>query len=409
MVDTQTTRRSPGEGSVYQVKNGKWVAVLDLGIGVNGKRNRSTKTTVSKVLAAKALRDMQVKHRQNDLLSNQRKTFAQVASQWIQFGISEKVRQSTANGYIDIYDRYLKPFLGHRSITDINVNEIDAWLAHLKAMGLSASTRKKARQTCNTIFKFAIRKRYALQNPVLDSQVPANEPGFVTQVQIPLTLREAHSYLEHFRDTDLDLLVFLALFTGMRRGEIIGLNWSDISFDDLTLTIKRTAKETTLRRSDGSSKTELVLNPPKTAHSKRKIPIEKEVLLALKRQQNRQRKQKLKAGSTWQDTDAVFTSEFGTRMYPSNIYKRYVKLIKQSDLRYVRPHDLRHTVAVLGLDAEIPIEEISRLLGHSTLSVTMDIYGKSVQSLVDRGAIGISTLFNERGNNSLAAGQKAGR
>jgi integrase len=103
----------------------------------------------------------------------------------------------------------------------------------------------------------------------------------------------------------------------------------------------------------------------------------------------------LKAGEAWQETDAVFTSEFGTRSYPSNIYKRYVKLIKQSDLRYVRPHDLRHTVAVLGLDAEIPVEVISRLLGHSTISVTMDIYGKSVQSLVDRGAEGISSLFRD--------------
>jgi len=408
MVTKQTNRRSPGDGSVYQLKNGKWVAVLDLGIGVNGKRNRSTKTTTSKALASRALRDMQTKHNQNDLLSNQRKTLAQVASQWIQSGISEKVRQSTANGYVDIYDRYIKPFLGHRSITDVDVNEIDAWLLHLKSIGLSASTRRKARQTCNTIFKFAIRKRFALQNPVLHSQVPANELGYVTQVQPPLTLKEAHSYLEYFRDTDLDLLIFLALFTGMRRGEIIGLNWSDISFDDLTLTINRTAKETTFKRSDGSSKTELVLNPPKTSHSKRKIPIEKEVMLALKRQQNRQRKQKLKAGSTWQDTDAVFTSEFGTRMYPSNIYKRYVKLIRQSDLRYVRPHDLRHTVAVLGLDAEIPVEEISRLLGHSTLSVTMDIYGKSVQSLVDRGAKGISDLFNQNGSMSRAAGVNAG-
>jgi integrase len=408
MVTKPTNRRSPGDGSVYQLKNGKWVAVLDLGIGVNGKRNRSTKTTVSKVLAAKALREMQVKHRQNDLLSNQRKTFAQVASQWIQFGISEKVRQSTANGYIDIYDRYIKPFLGHRSITEIDVNEIDAWLVHLKAIGLSASTRKKARQTCNTIFKFAIRKRLALQNPVLHSQVPANEPGYVTQVQEPLTLKESHSYLERFRETDLDLFIYLALFTGMRRGEIIGLNWSDIDLDALTIAVKRTAKETTLKRSDGTSKTELVLNPPKTSHSKRTIPIHPPVLLAIKRQQNRQRKQKLKAGSAWQDTDAVFASELGTRIYPSNFYKRYVKLIKQTDLRYVRPHDLRHTVAVLGLDAEIPIEEISRLLGHSTLSVTMDIYGKSVQSLVDRGAIGISTLFKERGNKSLASGQKAG-
>ena len=85
MVKTALSRRSPGDGSVYQLKNGKWVAVLDLGMGVNGKRNRSTKTTTSKVLAAKALREMQIRHRQNDLLSNQRKTLNQVASQWIEF------------------------------------------------------------------------------------------------------------------------------------------------------------------------------------------------------------------------------------------------------------------------------------------------------------------------------------
>lgn len=408
MVTKSANRRSPGDGSVYQLKNGKWVAVLDLGIGVNGKRNRSTKTTASKVLAAKALREMQSKHRQNDLLSNQRKTLNQVASQWIEVGISEKVRQSTANGYIDIYDRYINPFLGHRSITDLNVNEIDAWLVHLKAIGLSASTRKKARQTCNTIFKFAIRKSFALQNPVLHSQVPANEPGYVTQVQPPLSLKEAHSYLEYFRDTDLDLFIYLALFTGMRRGEIIGLNWSDISFDDLTLIVNRTAKESTLKRSDGTSKTELVLNPPKTSHSKRQIPIEGEVLLALRRQQNVQRKQRLKAGAAWVDTDAAFTTEFGTRIYPSNIYKRYAKLLRHSNLRYVRPHDLRHTVAVLGLDAEIPVEEISRLLGHSTLSVTMDIYGKSVQSLVDRGARSISILFKAQEKPVFASGVQSG-
>jgi integrase len=150
------------------------------------------------------------------------------------------------------------------------------------------------------------------------------------------------------------------------------------------------------------------LNPPKTSHSKRQIPIEGEVLLAFKRQQNVQRRQRLKAGAAWVDTDSVFTTELGTRSYPSNIYKRYVKLLRNSNLRYVRPHDLRHTVAVLGLDAEIPVEEISRLLGHSTLSVTMDIYGKGVQSLVDRGARGIATLLGENEKKKTHSGLSRG-
>ena len=407
MVSQTASRRSPGEGSIHQLTNGKWVAVLDLGIGMTGKRIRSKKTTTSRVLAAKALRQMQLKHAQNDLVSNQRLTFEHVASKWIASGISEKVRQSTANGYIDIYTRYLKPFLGHRRITDIDVNEIDAWLAHLKQVGLSASTRRKARQTCNTLYRYAIRKRFAIANPVSESQMPASEPGAPTQVQPPLSLLEAKQYLDYFRETELDVFIHLALHTGMRRGEIIGLNWSDISFEDNTISIKRSAKETTSKRSDGTSRTELVLNPPKTSHSRRKIPMEPAVISAVKRQQNIQRKQKLKAGEVWVDTDAVFTTELGTRIYPSNMYKRYVSHVSKSSLRYVRIHDLRHTVAVLGLDAEIPIEEISRLLGHATISVTMDIYGKSVQSLVDRGAKGIALILATGSHDIARKGRQA--
>jgi len=407
MVSQTASRRSPGEGSIHQLTNGKWVAVLDLGIGMTGKRIRSKKTTTSRVLAAKALRQMQLKHAQNDLVSNQRLTFEHVASKWIASGISEKVRQSTANGYIDIYTRYLKPFLGHRRITDIDVNEIDARLAHLKQVGLSASTRRKARQTCNTLYRYAIRKRFAIANPVSESQMPASEPGAPTQVQPPLSLLEAKQYLDYFRETELDVFIHLALHTGMRRGEIIGLNWSDISFEDNTISIKRSAKETTSKRSDGTSRTELVLNPPKTSHSRRKIPMEPAVISAVKRQQNIQRKQKLKAGEVWVDTDAVFTTELGTRIYPSNMYKRYVSHVAKSSLRYVRIHDLRHTVAVLGLDAEIPIEEISRLLGHASISVTIDIYGKSVQSLVDRGAKGIALILATGTHDIARKGRQA--
>jgi site-specific recombinase XerD len=171
MVRLAASRRSPGEESINQLTNGKWVAVLDLGVAITGKRIRSKKTTTSRVLAAKALRQMQLKHAQNDLVSNQRLTFDYVASKWIASGISEKVRASTANGYIDIYTRYLKPFLGHRRITDVDVNGIDAWLAHLKRIGLSDSTRRKARQTCNSIYRYANMKRFAIANPVSESQM----------------------------------------------------------------------------------------------------------------------------------------------------------------------------------------------------------------------------------------------
>jgi integrase len=91
----------------------------------------------------------------------------------------------------------------------------------------------------------------------------------------------------------------------------------------------------------------------------------------------------------------VFTTSIGTRLYPSNVFKRYKKLTESLGLRYVRIHDLRHTVAVLLLDDEIPLESVSRLLGHSSLSITMDIYARNVQSVADRGAKGMADLYEK--------------
>ena len=404
MVSENRARRGSGEGSVYQNKNGRWIAVLDLGVGINGKRKRIKRTAKTRQLAIRAITDLKVKERAQELDSNQKVTFDYLAKKWIEVGISESVRQSTANGYVDIYHRYIKKYLGHKKLSEIDVNVIDEWMIYLGKLGMSASTRKRARQTCGAIFKFAIRKRFAFSNPVTESQSPKSELNSSSRVRPPLSLTEANQYLELFKATEIDSIIHLALYTGMRRGEIVGLDWSDISFEDKTISVKKTAVESTFTRRDGSKYTELVLNPPKTAHSKRKIPITEPVLQALKRQQIKQHKQKLKAGQIWQESGAVFTTELGTRIFPSNVYHMYSRSLKNSNIRYVRFHDLRHTVAVLALDGQVPLEQISRLLGHSTISITMDIYGKSVQSLVDQGAFSVAEILSESKSHQQKSG-----
>jgi integrase len=206
-------------------------------------------------------------------------------------------------------------------------------------------------------------------------------------------------YLEKFRETPLDTFVHVGALLGLRRGEIIGLSWSDIDFDSNYLYVRHSARELTVRRPDGSSQTTLVLNDPKTKHSRRKVEMNAALVESLRRQQLRQKKAKLAAGSAWTETDAVFTSSVGTRLFPSNVHKQYKKLTQDLGLRYVRIHDLRHTVAHLLLDDEIPLESVSRLLGHSSLSITMDIYAQNVQSVADRGARGMAELYekNQKG------------
>jgi integrase len=392
-VETKQARRTNGDGSIYQDKNGRWIASLDVGIGIDGKRMRVKRTRKTKQEAAHALRELQAKKIGKRLVSNESQTVKDLFKQWEKYGLSENLRETTKEDYLYLATRYVLPALGHMRLVDVETSTIDKWLFGLQQTGLSAITRKKARQNAFSIFKFGIKQRLILVNPVSGSIVPKRDKNFVTQVQDPLSKNEWMDYLENFRETPLDTFVHIGALLGLRRGEIIGLSWSDIDFDSNYLYVRHSARELTVRRPDGSSQTSLVLNDPKTKHSRRKVEMNPALVDSLKRQQLRQKKAKFAAGSAWTETDAVFTSSVGTRLFPSNVHKQYKKLTQGLGLRYVRIHDLRHTVAHLLLDDEIPLESVSRLLGHSSLSITMDVYAQNVQSVADRGARGMAVLY----------------
>ena len=394
-LNEKKKRRISGDGSVYQDNQGRWIASLDVGTGVDGKRKRAKRTRKTKQEAAQALREMQAKKLERRLQSNERQTINDLYSQWETYGLSENLRESTRQDYIFLAKRYVLPALGNMRLVDIDTNTVDRWIHGMKKMGYSAQTRKKARQNAFSIFKYGIKQRVILINPVAGSVVPNKDEDLKTQVKKPLNKVEWMDYLEAFRKTDLDTFVHVGALLGLRRSEIIGLNWSDVDFDEKYLHVRRSAREVTVRRPDGSSSTSLVLNDPKTMHSRRKLVMNQVLTDALKRQQIRQKKAKLAAGSAWTETGAVFTTSIGTRLYPSNVHKRYKKLTEKLGLRYVRIHDLRHTVAHLLLDEEIPLESVSRLLGHSSLSITMDIYARNVQSVADRGAKGMADLYEK--------------
>lgn len=398
-VETKKSRRTNGDGSIYQDKTGRWIASLDVGIGIDGKRMRVKRTRKTKQEAAHALRELQAKKIGKRLVSNESQTVKDLFKQWEKYGLSENLRETTKEDYLYLASRYVVPALGHMRLVDVETSTIDKWLFSLQQSGLSAITRKKARQNAYSIFKFGIKQRLILVNPVSGSIVPKRDKNFVTQVQDPLSKNEWMDYLEKFRETPLDTFVHVGALLGLRRGEIIGLSWSDIDFDSNYLYVRHSARELTVRRPDGSSQTTLVLNDPKTKHSRRKVEMNAALVESLRRQQLRQKKAKLAAGSAWTETDAVFTSSVGTRIFPSNVHKQYKKLTQSLGLRYVRIHDLRHTVAHLLLDDEVPLESVSRLLGHSSLSITMDIYAQNVQSVADRGARGMAELYekNQRG------------
>jgi len=166
------------------------------------------------------------------------------------------------------------------------------------------------------------------------------------------------------------VLVLIAA-TGLRRGEALGLRWDSVNLADGTLKVAAT-----LSRVDG----ELVSTEPKTARSRRTVPVSPAVVKLLKAQRATQAAERLHAGDQWRDSGLVFTSKGGGPVDPRNLLRTIELAAKKTQVENVGIHTLRHSAAVAWLEAGVHIKAVADLLGHSSIAVTGDIYGHSTDS-----------------------------
>jgi integrase len=164
----------------------------------------------------------------------------------------------------------------------------------------------------------------------------------------------------------------------MRQGELLGLKWQDLDWEQKTLHILRQLKYIT---DEGSVFTQL-----KTRSSARTIAIGIDTLSILKEYQQRQFNEITQVGKRWQDHDLVFPSTIGTPFNPRNLFRQYKILLKEAGLPAIRFHDLRHTAASIMLNHGIPVLIVSKRLGHTKPSITLDIYGHLIPSMKEQVA-----------------------
>lgn len=180
-----------------------------------------------------------------------------------------------------------------------------------------------------------------------------------------MTQAEARTFLASLRGDRLEALYVVTLALGLRRGEILGLKWSDLDQKKSTLTIRRT-----LKRERGA----LVFGDVKTSKSRRSAHVPVALMDTLKAHKSRQATERLKAGEIWRDSGLMFATEIGTPIDPRNFYRRFVRVCERAGIGKLRPHELRHSYATLMLAAGIPIEVVSAQLGHASIRITADTY-----------------------------------
>lgn len=405
-----------GEGSVYRrMKHGKpvWVAQVSLGRDARGKRLVTTRNAPTEAAARKVLREMQGAHDEGRLTQQQNATVATYALFWAREVKPLEIRTSTAAGYEDILRRYVIPHLGNRRLHEVKAKDVQAWIVLLRRRGLSANTINQARRLLNGMYRHAERQGIVGNNPVRATDPVKRQATDKTQVRQPWTREETLRALatvgEH---DDLGCFLHLMLHTGMRPGEALGLRWSDVSLETGQLIITGTLKEERRLNPAGKGVVRLTRNEPKTAASGRRLSISPDLAERLSAQRMRQDVWRIVSPSPddWNPDGYIITTKVGTPFSASNLRKRFYAALRKSGIRQIRMHDLRHVVAVIALEADIPVEQVSQAFGHTRIDTTKQIYAGHVQKLNDRfGASLAATLTPTAADLALQSVDDPGR
>jgi integrase len=396
MTDSKR-KAANGEGSIRQGrrKNGSpvWFVELSLGYGPNGKRRR-TRRTAKSYAEAKKLRIKLLNDQQQGLVTERHlDTVRSFGTWWVREVKPQSIRPSTAADYEDRLNRYVFPTLGAVRLVDLTPRHVQGLLNKLNDEGFSASTINGARRVLSGLCKHATRVGVLPYNPVQATD-PVNTSNQRTQVRQSWTEEEAQKVLDHAIDEpDLDLFLHLMLWLGLRPGEALGVRWEDVDDGNRKLHITGTLKSERRITTSQKGSVRLTRNAPKTKASMRSLHLGPEVHAALARQRTRQTIWAAESGPRWQESGYLVTTRVGSPVSSSNLRKRFMRFLSSIGVRYIRMHDMRHTVAKVALNGGLPIEQVSQVLGHTRIDTTKQIYAGHVPMYTENFTAVMSTVM----------------
>ncbi|MEX5709277.1 site-specific integrase [Parafrankia sp. FMc6] len=371
---TERRRRSHGEGGLYQRESdGLWVGVIDLG-WIDGKRRRRAVYGRTEKEAREKMRDLRKAADNGQDLAAKAQTVAEWMTYWLdEIKKHDQTRPSTLTRYRYAVDGHIVPVLGKIRLDKLRPADVRRLHAARRDQMEPASLAK-----IHAVLRAALGDAVRLELVSRNVAQAVRPPSLAGSGQRPtLTSDGARRFLAVAADDRLEGLFVLALTMGLRRGELLGLRWSDVDLGAKSLHVQRS-----VQRVDGA----LCLVQPKTRGSRRPLPVPVLALDALRRQRDRQDKERIDAGKHWQENGLVFASTLGTLMEPRNVTRRVGQLRGRADLPWLRLHDLRHACATFLLAAGIEPRTVMEILGHTTSRMTMERYGHALPERLQAAA-----------------------
>lgn len=377
-------RRGKHEGSISKRTDGRWEARLTL---TDGRRKSFYGKTRKEV--AEKLRDALAAQAKGLIIAPEKMTVAQFLEQrWLP-DIKGRVDSSSHLEYEQHVRRYLIPGLGKMLLARLTPSDVQALYTEMAEQGLAPATVRLTHATLHNALKHALRLGLVPRNV---SEL-TTRPRATAHAVEPFDEEQANKFLDACAGHPDEALFALAITTGMRQGELLGLRWQDIDLEKAELTVNMALQWVRTER----RKRDYVLAPPKTKHSQRKIALSKTVALpALKVHRARQAEGRLAVGPDWQEQGLVFPSPLGEIRMPARLYYQFKKLLRIAKLPDRRFHDLRHTAATILLLRGVNIKLVSEMLGHADIALTLRVYGHLLPHTHEQAAAMMDEIFKRR-------------
>ena len=354
--------------------------VLDLGRGPNGKRIRKWHSGFeTKKEAEQAKVELLAALGRGAYVAPSKRTIGPfLREDWLP-GLRAQVRPSTWAEHKSKVEVHLVPAIGGVLLQRLTPGHLNALYADLLERGLSARTVLHVHATIRRALADAARWGLVPRNVALLASPP--RPGR-PELQV-WTAAELRAFLAHVEGDRLYALWLLAASTGMRRGELLGVQWSDVDLGRVRIAV---------RRSLVTVGHEVVVSEPKTAKGRRSVALDPATVAGLKAWRKQQTAERLAWGPAWTDSGLVFTREDGRPLHPREVTRAFSRHVLDARVPIIRLHDLRHTHATLALAAGAHPKVVQERLGHANIAITLDTYSHVVPALEEQAARTVAAL-----------------
>jgi integrase len=391
-----------GSGTVYQ-RGSRWCWQLTVYQGL--KRVTVSGTCNNRTEARAELAKAIAKRENGGLVAPDKMTLGEWLDKWLE-GKKANLSPSTYVGYENHVRVHLKPDLGHIRLQALKPVHLKTFYSDLakKPVRLSGRGKRKAgtphptkllsaktQAYTHAVLHGALEEAYKLElihrNPSDIVKPEAKEEARNHKASTAWTAEEAATFLAFAKGNKFYEMFYILLSLGLRRGEMLGIRWSNIDLVNGRMKIVETVN---------SVAGKIVIGTPKTQKSKRTLKLPSDVVDVLLAHKEKQKLEHSSLGIR-PEKDFVFTSLVGTPINPHKIDDVFNSIISAASLRRIRVHDLRHTHASLARRQGVSLEVVSERLGHSRSSFTADVYRHTFEDEMDAGAIPLSQLLAPRG------------